>query len=103
MNENLVEMLNQFGGNKALWMIGAKKCTYDNKGDFVAFNFMRNGSQATFCKLIYNRGADTYSIEFYTRAGRLTKRFDEEYCDTIASTFSDYTGLVLTMPRIVNI
>lgn len=102
MNEFLSELAAQFGGRTAFWLIGAKNICYSNHENFIKFSFMRNGSQATACKLIYNRAMDTYAMEFYTRAGRLTKRFDEVYCDTLRSTFRDYTGLVLTMPTVVN-
>ncbi|MFA6258789.1 MAG: hypothetical protein WCX79_03770 [Candidatus Paceibacterota bacterium] len=103
MNDTIKTMVDQFGGSKALYMIGAKNCGYNNKENSFSFKFMRNSSQAIICKLQYHAGPDTYSMTFYTRALREVKRFDDVYCDELARTFSEYTGLVLRMPRIIGI
>jgi hypothetical protein len=103
MNETIETMLNQFGGPVALRMVGAKNCVYDNAKNSIGFTFMRNASQATFCELRYDNAEDAYCMTFRTRAGRETKSFEGVYCDELARTFSEYTGLALRLPRIVGI
>jgi hypothetical protein len=103
MKETIKTMINQFGGNKSFYMIGAKNIAYSDADNSLSFKFMRNASQATVCRIAYMEGYDVYNMKFYTAKGREVKDCESLYADQLKSTFSDFTGLALTMPRIVNV
>lgn len=121
------EVVRQFGGAGAFFMIGAKKrvCGEDSNGDvWLQFNLMRNGTGANWCRITLNLAADTYTVEFkkvprepsvqkmiqmscdeYAAAvrPRVLRKFEGLYCDMLRETFERETGLYLTVPRVVGI
>ncbi len=123
-NEIVQTTLKQFGGSRALFMIGAKHTAYGEDADghiYVGFRFMKNASKANYCRITYIDGADTYKMEFvkiprnptmkqiFSRTSAelaaMTKpvtieAHTEVYGDMLADVFSNATKLATVMPRI---
>lgn len=123
--ERIANTIRSQFGRGSLFMVGAKCLVYgeDDKGMvFLQFKFMRNAVKATHCRITLDEGTDTYTMTFLkvrtpsTKAllnksteeivalatPKVVKEIKEVYCDTLASTFREVTGLETCMPRFVS-
>lgn len=85
-------ILEQLGGNKFCFMVGAKNIYPIKNG--VVFKFMRNQSGFNYLRIKLNV-MDTYDLEFLKyRVGKETKKeFKNIYCDQLEEIFKDFTKL----------
>lgn len=114
-------ILNQFGGNKALKMIGGKPAMGHNDGKTKSVVPMGNegdtivdikfeaeakeidGVSPNVARIIYCNGTDTYNMVFFRAinlSATVLKEYDDVYCDMLQDLFEDTTGVFLTLhPR----
>jgi hypothetical protein len=99
------DMISQFCGstNALITMLGATNLIYDKKHYSFRFKF-KMCRKANCCVLTYNEGQDLYEMQFYkmskTADFKRVEMFEGLYCDMLKETFENFTGLVLTIPRI---
>lgn len=97
MNETAATILSQFGGMRALSMIGGM-CLYDQKSITIPFKAKStNKSNRLVIKL---EADDTYTMEFWSCRGiKADKKesFDMVYCDQLQEVFESRTGLYLSL------
>lgn len=90
-------ILAQLGGNRFAAMTGAKSfCAGENT---LTFKIGRNASKATAVRVTLDPD-DTYMMEFLAiRNFEVTTvaSFDGVYCDLLAPTFEDATGLATSL------
>ena len=112
LQPELVEALNQLtrssnGQRRLSAMIGAKKWIQGNasgsEDPFVTFHHMPGGKYAKLKKnagitrLTYNRGPDTYTLEFLSNRGNKIRTFEGLHGEDLKRIFEEYTGLYLSM------
>lgn len=108
-------IIEQFGGGRAFFMVGAKRVLrYASKGAIV-FQFMPTcRTKARWCEIKYDAGRDSYKMTFFklnpiwheveglggkprrikigdTRETIETR--EDVYCDELQAVFEDYTGI----------
>lgn len=109
-------ILNQFGGNAALSLIGGKPSMgYGDSKTTSAVDMGQDGDTIVDIKfegkakeiegvspnvvrIIYCLGSDTYKMIFFRAVGNtatVLKEYDDVYCDMLQSLFEDETGLFL--------
>ena len=104
MNNPMVAntILNQLGGRRFCMMVGAKNLFYDSNS--LYFKIGRNSKSVNYV-IIRLEADDTYSMKFCYVSKRGVKVRKEipngVYCDTLAETFRENTGMETRMPRIV--
>jgi len=85
-------------GFRALWMIGAKRLSGDEKS--LTFAIGRNAKAVTHVRITLTP-LDLYDVEFlWCRAGSDIKTRDREdgiYCDMLRAAISRGTGLVTSL------
>lgn len=97
MNSNLAvakEIIRQLGGQRFVAMTGAKNFTGGDR--HVSFQLPRFAGVTVNAVHIELGGDDLYAMRFLRVAGSKVseiKKVDSVYCDALASTFSDVTGL----------
>lgn len=68
----------------------------------LAFDF-KMSRKYKYCRIIYQQGRDVYAMQFLDRNAKVVTEIEEVYFDELNSKFSEVTGLVLVMPRIVGL
>ena len=101
------EILRQLGGRRFMVMTGAKDFCSEKGANWIEFKIGRNASKANFIKITLT-GNDDYTMEFYKVSWprwnpkkaefteykkKLIKQIDGLYCDMLADTFTEETGL----------
>ena len=98
------DIFNQLGGfNQFRMMTGAKMFVVDNKENSIRFRIGRNCKSINIVKITLT-AMDDYTVEFgRLRADtyKVINKVDGIYCDTLAETFTTYTGMETRMPRVV--
>ena len=109
------EIFKQLGGNQFAYITGAKNFLSSSGEPWLSFRIGRNGSKANYVKITLTP-MDTYTMEFkrvtMPRLNKKTLKFSEYketlvakrenvYCDELQSVFSEITGLVTRMPKII--
>lgn len=99
-------ILKQLGGNKFITMTGAKNLVAD--GNTLKMTLPRNRSKANTLWITYNRGKDSYKMEFLkfsdlrvnARTGKVTdekfetiKKYGDVYFDQLQELFTSVTGM----------
>ena len=98
------EMMNQLGGSRFRFMVGAKMAVYGCKGNDVvlSMNIGRNKTSANFFKMIYDSAMDLYKMQLvrkttsrktYDTIEKLVAERKDIYCDMVQATFTEMTGL----------
>ena len=98
MNEVASTILSQFGGMRALSMIGGM-CLYDKTSITVPFN-AKSTNKSNRLVIKYAAADDTYTMEFWSCRGIKTRQiesFDMVYCDQLQEIFESKTGLYLSL------
>lgn len=106
-------MVSQFGGNKAAVMIGAQYCCHSIDGNeavdviFKARAKRIGRSSPNVCRIIYNRGLDTYTMKMLRSPSvkamlngaevKELAEYEDVYGDMLADIFESVTGLYLTL------
>jgi hypothetical protein len=98
MKANAHTTLQQFGGNRALLMIGGKASADSDGTLLVRFK----GSRRVNLVSIALDANDTYMMTFSKYSpSKFTvtkvKEFEGIYCDQLAEAFEQYTGLFLSL------
>lgn len=91
-------ILQQLGGNRFVAMTGAKNFVAVDQGLFFALPRM-TGVKINRVKVTLTP-ADDYVVEFYTSRGAamtLVEKVDGVFCDTLAATFEEATGLATSL------
>jgi hypothetical protein len=91
-------ILQQFGGGRAMAMIGGKDILVDGKT--LQFGFKAKAKNGANKVLITLEASDTYTVEFWSVRGmksRLIKSFDDVYAESLAELFEGETGLYLRL------
>jgi hypothetical protein len=94
-------VLQQIGGNKALYMMGSKQVSYSEKNKTVNIRIGRNKTSANYLVIHYDRGKDLYDVELVraTRKGSRTTKAEAEglYADQLKPWIEKETGLYLSL------
>ncbi len=88
----------QFGGQRAMYMIGAKYITHDGD-NILSFRFP-NSKYANYFKIEYVRGSDLYTLTFGKIRGttyKVVEVLENITCDQLQEIFEDRTKLYLTL------
>jgi hypothetical protein len=94
-------ILHQFGGGRALAMIGGKASTVDDTSLTVKFK-ARARNKSTCVLIAYDDGADLYTVTFWRIRGAdsgVVKRYEGIYADQLQELFERDTGLFLRLTR----
>ena len=97
-------IFNQLGGfNRFRLMTGAKQFVVDDKENSIRFRIGRNCKSINIVKITLTP-MDDYTVEVgrlrnYTY--KVVNQVNGVYCDTLAETFTRYTGMETRMPRVV--
>ena len=109
------EILRQLGGKQFAYITGAKNFNSKPGANWLDFRIGRNGSKANYVKITLTP-MDTYTMEFkrvtMPRLNKKTWKFSEYretlvakrenvYCDELQNVFTEVTGLVTRMPKII--
>lgn len=109
------EIFKQLGGNQFAYITGAKNFLSSSGELWLSFRIGRNGSKANYVKITLTP-MDTYTMEFkrvtMPRLNKKTLKFSEYketlvakrenvYCDELQNVFTEITGLVTRMPKIL--
>lgn len=109
-------IIEQFGGGRAFFMVGAKRILRDTSKGAIIFQFMPTcRTKARWCEIKYDAGRDSYIMTFFkmspkwinyadsfTKKPRRIKVGEERvtietredvYCDELQAVFEDYTGI----------
>lgn len=86
-------IFDQFGGCRALYMIGGQLAYTDNSIT-IRFNGCR---KSQVVRIRYNKGADLYDVEFFKADGCMTEKAFGVYADDLRRTFENETGLYLSL------
>jgi hypothetical protein len=96
-------ILLQFGGARRLGlMTGAH--SFLNIGEGLRFKWRapsRNGAKV--CTVRFDAGADLYTVEFATAAGRVVEAVEGVFAEDLIPLFEHVTGLALRMPRVLGL
>lgn len=95
-NDVAATTLKQFGGTKALTMIGGT-AYYDGNDLIIKF---KASKKANYVKIHYDKGADLYDMTIGKASGvNLKTIFDEKglYAEDLRDIFERKTGLYLTL------
>jgi hypothetical protein len=94
------EILRQLGGQRFLVMTGARNLlsfdTLDATRKWPGLQVQFPHGKAKYMRIAL-APSDTYTIQFMTRSGRVTKEYDDIYVDVLQRVVSDYTGLALSL------
>ena len=96
--ENGTNILNQLGGNKFLFMTGAKNLIWNEEAQALSFKFP-TASKKNYCKITLN-SLDTYDIEFgkiYGGNYTVVSEFKGYYNDMLRELFTKETGLYTSL------
>jgi len=91
-------ILQQLGGNRFVAMTGAKNFVAVDQGLFFALPRFA-GVKINRVKVTLTP-ADDYVVEFYASRGatmKLVAKVEDVYCDTLAATFEEATGLATSL------
>lgn len=104
--EQAATIFNQLGGiNRLVVMVGAHHYGYSAKDNQIHFMFkMCRKANTLYVKL---NADDTYTMEF-ARVGlrigiKTVETFEQVYAEDLVPIFKRFTGLELTIPRIIGI
>ena len=92
MNHIAQTIYNQFGGHKAMYMIGANNMTYDTNAFMFRFKMCKKFNH---CTITLNSN-DLYDVRFCKIWGCDIKRdvtFNDVYCDKLVKLFEEQTQL----------
>lgn len=104
-NQIVDTMVAQLGGREFMLMTGSKPHYKDatDRAVTICFKLKRqcNQSKANFLLLSYDRGKDTYVMEFrYFRIKKdlsevreTVEKFEDVYCDQLQELFTEVTGM----------
>jgi len=104
-------IIDQLGGKRFMMMTGCKNFIYqgiteDNNNVWVRMDVPRNSGNINRFKVTYNRGTDSYELEFYQqRFNRKTfeyevknkKEFFDVYAEQLQTFFTGVTGLYTSL------
>lgn len=99
-NKQIVQTIfHQFGGNRALMMIGGKAISYFvNQSLILSFKGYKKANKLV---IRYNRGTDDYTMIFskISRDGESTNAvvYNDIYGDMLQDVFTSHTGLYLSL------
>lgn len=93
-----MEILRQIGGKRFIMMTGANQ--FLSGKNWMAFKLPRAKDGNRRVKITLN-SMDTYDIKFMSLSGKTKKMIRGIYNDQLKDIISRYTGLTLTMPRVV--
>jgi len=91
-------ILQQIGGGQFITMTGSKIASVAD--DSITFRLTRNSASATFLKITYLPGPDSYTMEF-TRVRKYellpVETIEDVYFDQLQDIFERVTGLYTTL------
>ena len=90
----------QFGGNRAVAMIGIYNTSFSKEGT-VSFRFKAKAlNKSNHIYIKYNKGIDLYTLVYgriYGNKYRILKEVSNVYGDMLSSNFEHETGLYLSL------
>lgn len=100
----VIDTLAVLGGNRGLYMLGAKNIAYDDKKKNVTMKLPRNASGANYLIIHYDRGLDLYDLELQsirkvkgTYKQTLKSELKGAYADLVGPWIERETGMYLSL------
>jgi hypothetical protein len=101
MSETARTTYEQFGGNRAMFMLGGRAHYSSKDPNFLGVKWPnKQRSRGNYVEIRYVPGLDLYTMEFFNstaRAHKSVKKYEGVYGDQLRTIFEEQTGWYLSL------